>query len=67
MNMAGDGVAFEPNKSYEDLKEQITFVMDQYAGEIFSFEKYSFDALEFIASRYYGYLVRVKKEYPAVG
>lgn len=64
MNMAGDGVAFEPNKSYEDLKEQITFVMDQYAGEMFSFEKYSFDTLEFIVSRYYGYLVRVKKEHP---
>ena len=62
MNKAGDGVAFEPEKSFEDLKEQITFVMDQYSEEKFSYDTFSFDALEFIASRYYGYLVRVKKE-----
>lgn len=62
MNKAGDGVAFEPEKSFEDLKEQITFVMDQYSEEKFSYDTFSFNALEFIASRYYGYLVRVKKE-----
>ena len=64
MNKAGDGVAFEPEKTFEDLKAQITFVMDQYSKELFSFETYSFEALEFMLSRYYGYLVRVKKEQP---
>lgn len=64
MNKAGDGVAFEAEKSFDDLKEQITFIMDQYSEEQFSFDTFSFDALEFIISRYYGYLVRVKKECP---
>lgn len=64
MNKAGDGVAFEPEKTFEDLKTQVTFVMDHYSKDLFSFETYSFDALEFILCRYYGYLVRVKKEQP---
>ena len=36
--------------------------MGQYEKEKFSFEEYSFEALEFIVCRYYGYLVRVKRE-----
>ena len=36
--------------------------MEQYEKEKFSFEEYSFEALEFIICRYYGYLVRVKRE-----
>ena len=36
--------------------------MGQYEEEQFSFEEYSFKALEFIVCRYYGYLVRVKSE-----
>lgn len=62
MNQAGDGVAFEPEKTFEEMKEQVTFIMDQYSQETFSFETNSFPALEFIVSRYYGYLVRVKVE-----
>lgn len=62
MNMAGDGVAFELEQSFDEAKENISFVMKQYEQETFSFEKYSFDALEFIICRYYGYLPRVKRE-----
>ena len=36
--------------------------MKQYETEQFSFDEYSFAALEFIVCRYYGYLVRVKRE-----
>ena len=39
-------------------------IMKQYEKETFSFETYSFDALEFIICRYYGYLPRVKREQP---
>ncbi len=62
MNQAGEGVAFEIEKSFEDLKENISFIMKQYEQETLSFEKYSFKALEFIVCRYYGYFVRVKRE-----
>ena len=62
MNRAGEGVSVEIGSSFEELKEAITFVMQQYAQETFSFETYSFEALEFIACRYYGYLPRVKRE-----
>ena len=36
--------------------------MQQYEKETFSFETYSFEALEFILCRYYDYLPRVKRE-----
>ena len=62
MNQAGDGVAFEVEQSFDEAKENISFVMKQYEQETFSFETYSFDALEFIICRYYGYLPRVKRE-----
>lgn len=62
MNQSGEGVAFEIDKTFEKLKENIGFTMKQYEQETFSFEKYSFEALEFIVSRYYGYFVRVNRE-----
>ena len=62
MNLAGEGTAFEIEKSFEKFKERVSFIMDQYREETFSYETYSFDALEFIVCRYYGYLVRVKQE-----
>lgn len=62
MNRAGEGVAFEIEGSFDKAKENIGFVMKQYEQETFSFETYSFDALEFIVCRYYGYLPRVKRE-----
>lgn len=62
MNMVGEGTAFEIEESFEQLAEKIQFIMRQYEDEVFSFEKYSFKALEFIVCRYYGYLVRVRRE-----
>lgn len=64
MNRAGDGVAFEIEQTFDEAKDNISFVMKQYEREVFSFETYSFDALEFIICRYYGYLPRVKREQP---
>lgn len=62
MHLAGTGVAFETVESFDELKDQINIVLNQFASENFSFEKYEFQALEFIASRYYGMLPRVKTE-----
>ena len=62
MNQAGEGVAFGTDETFEKLKEDIGYIMKQYERETLSFEKYSFEALEFIVCRYYGYLVRVKRD-----
>lgn len=62
MNRAGDGVEFDAERSFDEAKKNISFVMSQYDKEKFSFETYSFDALEFILCRYYGYIPRVKRE-----
>lgn len=62
MEQAGEGVDFEIEQSFDEAKENISFVLKQYEQETFSFETYSFDALEFIICRYYGYLPRVKRE-----
>lgn len=63
MNRAGEGVDFEIERSFDEVKDNISFIMKQYEKEAFSFETYSFDALEFIICRYYGYLPRVKREH----
>ena len=60
----GDGVAFTPHKSFKELQEDINLVKEHYSYESFSFNEYSFDALEFIICRYYNYPVYVKDESP---
>ena len=62
MNQAGEGIALQLEKTFDKLKEKVMFLMKQYEKETFSFDEYSFAALEFIVCRYYGYLVRVKRE-----
>lgn len=62
MNLSGDGTCFEIENDFESIKKQIQFVREQYREEIFSYETYSFPALEFIVSRYYRYSVRIKRE-----
>lgn len=62
--MAGEGVAFEIEKTFDQLSESVQFIMNQYKNEKFSFEEFGFRALEFIVCRYYGYLVRVQRENP---
>ncbi len=64
MSLAGEGVAFEIENTFDELSENVQFVMQQYKDETFSFDKYSFKALEFIVCRYYGYLARVQLEHP---
>ena len=46
----------------DKFKEKVEFIMGQYEKEKFNFEEFLFEALEFIICRYYGYLVRVKRE-----
>lgn len=62
MNSVGDGVAFKATQSFDETKDCISFIMNKHEQEVFSFETYSFEALEFIVCRYYGYLPRVKRE-----
>ena len=62
MDLAGEGVALDMEPEFEKMKEHITFIMKQYEGEKFSFEEYSFEALEFIVCRYFNGLVRVKRK-----
>ena len=62
MNQAGEGIALQLEKTFDKFKEKVIFIMKQYETEQFSFDEYSFAALEFIVCRYYGYLVRVKRE-----
>ena len=64
MNRSGEGVVFEAERTFDETKEVINFVMKQYDHEVFSFETYSFEALEFIICRYYGYLPRIKRDIP---
>jgi len=62
MFKAGEGVVIDLPSSFEELKKVVNFIMKQYKKDVFSYETYSFDALEFIAARYFNALVRVKKE-----
>ncbi|MCI8358924.1 MAG: hypothetical protein HFI51_12395, partial [Lachnospiraceae bacterium] len=62
MTQAGEGIALQLEKTFDKFKEKVIFIMKQYETEQFSFDEYSFAALEFIVCRYYGYLVRVKRE-----
>lgn len=62
MNRAGEGVSVEIHDTFEKFKEAIDYMMQQYSQEHFSFETYSFEALELIICRYYNYLPRVKRE-----
>lgn len=62
MNRAGEGTAFEPEDTFEEMKDIVEFVLQQYEQEEFSFEEYCFKPLELITCRYYNYLPRVKLE-----
>ena len=59
MNRAGEGTSFDLEGSFDQLEKIVRFVFSQYEKELFSYEVYSFNALEFIICRYYGYLPRV--------
>lgn len=60
MNSAGDGVAYEASPTYDAMKENVKFVMGQYSTDTFSFNMYSFDSVEIMACRYYGYIPLIK-------
>ena len=62
MNKAGEGVALSPEHTFEELENTMNFIWSQYEHEVFSYEEYSFEALEFIVCQYYGYIPRVCME-----
>lgn len=62
MHLSGEGVAYTLEKTFDKFENQVKFIRSQYSNEVFSYDEYSFEALEFIISRYYGYLVRIKNE-----
>ncbi|MGM9601868.1 MAG: hypothetical protein ACI3W5_09875 [Faecousia sp.] len=59
MNLAGEGTSLDVEDSFSQMETIVRFVLSQYEKETFSYEAYSFLALEFIVCRYYGYLPRV--------
>ena len=61
MHKAGDGTSFDSSK-YKKMASDIQLVEKKYKKEKFSFDNYSFEALEFIVAKYFGNLVRVKRE-----
>ena len=62
MHIAGEGISVETEKEFSDFQSKIKFVLEQYTSEKFSYEKYSFPAIEIIACRYYNCVLRVKTE-----
>ena len=61
MYKAGDGTSFDASK-YKKLAKDIRLVEKQYKKEKFSFDEYCFEGLEFIIAKYFGNLIRVKRE-----
>lgn len=64
MNFSGIGISVDSKDTFDEIKENILPIIQQYQNEGFSYDIYSFEALEFITSRYYGYIVRIKDETP---
>ncbi|MBD5530448.1 MAG: hypothetical protein HDR02_18880 [Lachnospiraceae bacterium] len=60
MNLAGEGIEINVEKNFETFSAKVEFIVQQYENEIFSFDEYSFENLEVIICRYYGYIPRVK-------
>ena len=60
MNAVGEGIDITTEENFEKFSNRIHFIMEQYEGESFSFDEYSFKSLEFIICHYYGYIPRVK-------
>lgn len=61
MHKSGDGIAFDSLK-YKKLIKDIQLVEKQYKKGKFSFDELGFESLEFIIAKYYGNLVRIKRE-----
>ena len=59
MFSAGEGIALHVPDDYDKFHESMQFLLNQYSAELFSYQKYSFPALEMIASHYYGSIPRV--------
>ncbi len=59
---AGEGIELKTEKDFHTFVEKIDYIFAQYKEECFSYEKYSFSALEMLVCRYYGYVPRVVVE-----
>ena len=60
MQTGGEGLAVDLHPNYKDFCRKMDFIGHHYENDIFSYDAYSFPALEMIACRYYGYVPRVK-------
>ena len=59
MICAGDGITMHPDDDFGSFQKEVEYILRQYQEERFSFDTYSFPALEMILSHYYGILPRV--------
>lgn len=56
---SGEGIEIKTEKDFDTFLKNVNFILNQYKEEQFSYEQYSFPALEMIVCRYYGYVPRV--------
>lgn len=59
MVKAGEGIEIRTEKDFDTFVDKIDYILEQYKNELFSYEEYSFPALEMLVCRYYGYVPRV--------
>lgn len=59
MVKAGEGVEVKTEKDFDTFVKRIDYILGQYKEECFSYETYSFPALEMLVCRYYGYVPRM--------
>ena len=60
MYKSGEGIVIKTEDNFDSFKEKLLFILDQYQNEVFSFDEYSFPALEIITSHYYNSIPRIK-------
>ena len=61
MYNAGEGIEIRTKEDYKEFIDERDFILEQYENEIFSFDEYSFEAIELIACRYYGHIPTMPK------
>ena len=59
MVKSGEGIELKTEKDFNTFLKEVDYILEQYKEEQFSYEEYSFPALEMMVCRYYGYVPRV--------
>ena len=60
MYKSGEGIVIKTEDNFESFKKIVSFIIEQFQKEEFSFDTYSFPAIEIIAGHYYNTVPRIK-------